>query len=166
MKKYIYIGITMLLVITCGCSTLDNTQKSGIYPQGDGSVTIVDGHAVPKKSEKEIRQLTKDAKAGDGKAAFALASYYDFSEEGNAKYAAKYHRLAEKLKYPHELFRISLIEWGSKPNPDLKKTEDYARKAAQAGVERADELLVEIVEARTSGVIPNETKFRLVVPKS
>ena len=154
------------LLFVFGCTTPEyNMKKPGEYPQKDGSVIIVDSPAEPKKSRAEIRQLTKEAEAGDGKAAFALASYYGIVE-GNVKKSKEYHALAEKLKYPLELFGIALMEWADNPSPDLNKIEGYAKIAAQAGVDRADELLAEIAEARTSGVIPNRTKFRLIVPKS
>jgi hypothetical protein len=162
MKQYIYIGISVLLIIVCGCKSPDyDTKKSKAYPLKDEKVLIVESLSGSKKSESEIQQLVKTAKAGNGKAAFTLASYYD-GAGANAKLAKKYHIIAEKLNDPYELFRVAMREWGSNLSPDLNKIEAYARKAAQASIDRADELLAEIVEARSSGSIPDETKLRWV----
>ena len=132
--------------------------------QNKGPAGIIESYAGPKKSKTEIQQLTYDAKNGSGKAAFSLAEYYD-TVGNDEKKANQYYVLAEELHYPPAFFRIALLEWKSNPAPDLDRIEKYAAKAAQAGVKYADELLAEIVEAKSSGVIPNKTKLRFVLPK-
>jgi len=163
MKQYIYIGIIASFVFAVGCKTSDHdTGKPETHRLEDGTEVIV--LSLPKKSAAEIQQLTKDANAGDGKAADSLAVYYD-GAGNDFKKARKYYALAEKLRCPQTLGRIAFSEWTRNPTPDLNKIEEYARIAAQAGVKRADEVLAEIVEARASGVIPNKTKLRLIVPE-
>lgn len=158
------LGAIIPFFLVCGCASSDNEKKTpGTHLNWDGSVTVVQSRAGVKR-RSEIGQLINSAHNGDGKAAYDLGVYYD-SIEYNPTYAAHYHGLAEKLNYPHELFRIAMRDWSGNPTPDLEKIENYAKKAAQAGVNSADELLAEIVAARTTGTIPDKTKLRSIPTK-
>ncbi|MEX0291680.1 MAG: hypothetical protein AB3N10_10205 [Allomuricauda sp.] len=154
MKLLRYTIIFLVLVANSGIGNTPGKETA----EDDDIVEL--RFAAPKKPKSEINDLKRKARKGDGEAAFALFGYYALSVEGNAKKAERYFQIALECKYPNALYNKAFDIWVYEENPDIKLVESLLREAMKRGFVDERGLLDEVLEAKSSGKIPNNSKFR------
>ena len=120
---------------------------------------------APKKPKKELKELKRKSREGDGKAAFELYGYYALSVEGNVKKMNRYFARAVELEYPNALYNKAFDLWVREEKPDIERIGGLLRKAIGLGFVDERGLLDEVLEAKSSGIIPRKSKFRLFLNK-
>ncbi len=151
--KITYFVLVMVALSTMGLALEEDT------PSEDDAVELSFAH--PKKPRSEIRGLKRRAKQGDGEAAFELWGYYALSVEGNVEKMNRYFKRAVELEYPNALYNKALESWVYDEFPNIAEVEALLKKAISKGFIDERGLLDEVLLAKSTGIVPKQSKFRL-----
>ena len=153
-----HLNLTHLLLILLASPTIGLALEEAISSEDD-AVELSFAH--PKKSRSELRELKRRAKQGDGEAAFELWGYYALSVEGNVKKMNRYFKRAVELEYPNALYNKALESWAYDEFPNIAEVEALLKRAISKGFIDERGLLDEVLLAKSTGIVPKQSKFRL-----
>ena len=148
----VFIGIS-------GCSSIEKAEHRGSKSTNEDEVIV--SFAGTNLEKSELRRLKSAAKGGDSESAFRLYNYYSIGRGANEKLANKYFDIALRLEHPIALYNRAFEIWVYQREPDVMEVYGLLKKAIEKGHRDERGLLDEIEQAKATGVVPLESKFRL-----